>query len=524
VSSCDILVVGEPRGGEPYDRSWCYDDQMRERGEPVPGAAQAEIGTIQNLRQDALRSAPTSHVFVSYVSEDLAAARRIAAELEEIEVEVWLDQTRLKPGMRWKDEIRRAIGDGAAFLAFFSPVSEERDRSYMREEIVLACEELRMRPRPRAWFIPLLLDGVSEAPDIPIGGGETLRDLHYVDLHGDWLAGMRQLVAVLRPVDEVVDRLVRRSQSEDLTQAEGLSLLDRAVTLSPRRRDVRRERARILIASGDYERATEDYEETAPEYPAERAWTYWLAGDHDSAITAYKRLRKHGSASAQDQFDLGCLLYGAGRFKEALECFLDSADAASHVFAPRQAALRLFTRCGDLARVAKVADDAEAAFGEHADICEARALTMLLFRFSGLGSGGSGSNELATYDYSFVVQELARGCRLDQSPKRLFRAAVIFQGLRDFRNSGGAAAAGLKFMPESRSLKGVLAQAAEYGPEEVTKNWPDVARLYAEAVEADRDDLGFDDEMPLFDGDDRFPRPVVITHETVALTLSNSLH
>lgn len=79
-------------------------------------------------------------------------------------------------------------------------------------------------------------------------------------------------------------------------------------------------------------------------------------------------------------------------------------------------------------------------------------------------------------------------------------------------------------MPDSRSLKGVLAQAAEYGPEEVTKNWPDVAQLYEEAVDAERDDLGFDDEMPLFDGDDRFPRPVVTAHQAVALTLSNSLH
>lgn len=301
------------------------------------------------MRQDALRSVPSSHVFVSYVNEDQAAARRLAAELEEIEVEIWLDQTRLRPGMRWKDEIRRAIRDGAAFLAFFSPASEERDRSYMREELVLACEELRMRPRQRAWCIPLLL-GVPEAPDIPIGAGETLRDLHYVDLDRDWQAGMRQLVAAIRPVDEVVDRLLARSQSVDLSRAERLSLLDRAVSFSPRRRDVRRERARILIASGDFERATEDYEEAAPQFPSERAWTHWLAGDHDSAIAAYKHLGKHGNVSALDQYDLGCLLYGAGRFTEALECFLDSADAAPQVFAPRQAALRLLTRCAKFPR------------------------------------------------------------------------------------------------------------------------------------------------------------------------------
>ena len=136
------------------------------------------------------------HIFISYVREDDELVDRLASDLRRYGIEVWLDRERLLPGQRWRDSIRIAIRDGALFLACFSRAYEERSRSYMNEELALAIEELRLQPSERRWFVPVLLTPGANIPDIPIGGGETLRDLQWLDLASNWNAGLRTLVVV----------------------------------------------------------------------------------------------------------------------------------------------------------------------------------------------------------------------------------------------------------------------------------------------------------------------------------------
>jgi len=62
----------------------------------------------------------------------------------------------------------------------------------MRQELLEAVDELRLRPTSRAWFFPVLLDE-CEVPDLSIGASETLRDLQHTDLRTEW----DQRVAVL---------------------------------------------------------------------------------------------------------------------------------------------------------------------------------------------------------------------------------------------------------------------------------------------------------------------------------------
>jgi hypothetical protein len=51
----------------------------------------------------------------------------------------------------------------------------------MREEILVAIEELRLRPRDRAWFFPVKLSP-CDIPAIPIGANETLADIQHLEL------------------------------------------------------------------------------------------------------------------------------------------------------------------------------------------------------------------------------------------------------------------------------------------------------------------------------------------------------
>jgi hypothetical protein len=136
-------------------------------------------------------------VFVSYVRDDAHRIDRICSALSAAEVSYWRDRESLLPGTRWRHEIREAIRSGNAFLAFFSSRSENRGRSFMREELRIAVEELRLRPLNRPWFIPIRLD-FCEIPAIDIGGGELLSDLHYMDLfEANEQDGIARLIAAI---------------------------------------------------------------------------------------------------------------------------------------------------------------------------------------------------------------------------------------------------------------------------------------------------------------------------------------
>jgi hypothetical protein len=136
-----------------------------------------------------------TRLFVSYLRHDVELVDRLVADLRAAGYEVWVDRGSLRPGQRWRTEVRRAIQRGDHFLACFS-AKYAGATTYMNEELIMAVDRLRLMPRDRAWFIPVLLDR-CELPDLQIGPGETLADLQCVDLTGDWDAAVRQLVSAL---------------------------------------------------------------------------------------------------------------------------------------------------------------------------------------------------------------------------------------------------------------------------------------------------------------------------------------
>lgn len=148
-----------------------------------------------------------AHVFVSYVRENRQLVDQLASELSASGVRVWLDRTQIQPGQRWETAIRTAITKGGFFMACFSKEAEERDRSYMNEELVLAMDELRKRSTRRTWFVPVILTKCN-LPDRVIGGGETLQSLHFVDLSEQWDLGVVRLLEVFAPKSSGVRRLM----------------------------------------------------------------------------------------------------------------------------------------------------------------------------------------------------------------------------------------------------------------------------------------------------------------------------
>jgi len=148
-----------------------------------------------------------AHVFVSYVRENQEQVDQLCEELTKHGVKVWLDRNDIKPGMRWKDAVREAIRSGSFFIACFSQEYRSRGRTYMNEELALAIEELRLRSINRIWFIPVLLSQ-CDVPARSIGGGETLLDIEWVTLYGNWEAGIKRILDVIKPIPPEVQILV----------------------------------------------------------------------------------------------------------------------------------------------------------------------------------------------------------------------------------------------------------------------------------------------------------------------------
>lgn len=102
--------------------------------------------------------------------------------MEAAGIGVWRDTADLWPGEEWRARIRHAIsGETRVFLACFSCAGLARERSYQREELIQAVEELRLRGWEVPWLIPVRFDD-CDVPDWNIGAGRTLGSLQRADL------------------------------------------------------------------------------------------------------------------------------------------------------------------------------------------------------------------------------------------------------------------------------------------------------------------------------------------------------
>ena len=105
---------------------------------------------------------PAGAVFLSYASEDAAAAERIARALRAAGIEVWFDKSELRGGDAWDLQIREQIHDCRLFIPVISANSERRDEGYFRREWALAADRTRDMAHKRAFLVPVVIDGTPE--------------------------------------------------------------------------------------------------------------------------------------------------------------------------------------------------------------------------------------------------------------------------------------------------------------------------------------------------------------------------
>ena len=316
------------------------------------------------------------HVFISYVRENKSEVDKIHQELESHSIEVWRDLQDINPGERWKRQIRKAIREGAFFIACFSQEYHDRDESYMNEELKIAIERLRQLHIDHVWFIPVTLNK-CEIPDWDIGGGETLNDLQYVKLYEDWDVGIQSILDFIQPEPPEPTRDgntseggtrqnrntefsgnfigqndAQNSKRTDWIFEQGNSLLERkeidkaiegysyAIDLNPHRPDVYTKRAAAYHQKGDMGLAITDLNEVIRLKPDDadayhiRGITYGEKGDMGLAITDLSEVIRLKPDDADAYYNRGTAYCNKGDMglaitdlSEAIRLKPDFADA-----------------------------------------------------------------------------------------------------------------------------------------------------------------------------------------------------
>jgi TolB-like protein len=139
----------------------------------------------------------TKAVFLSYASDDQAAAQRLADGLRSAGIDTWLDRDELRGGDAWDANIRGQIRDCALFVPIISATTESRSEGYFRLEWRLAVERSFHLADDQAFLVPVVIDGTAQAnARVP----ERFRERHWSSLPGgtpspQFIARVRDLLA-----------------------------------------------------------------------------------------------------------------------------------------------------------------------------------------------------------------------------------------------------------------------------------------------------------------------------------------
>ena len=122
---------------------------------------------------------PGRAVFLSYASQDGAAALRIATALRDAGIEVWFDQSELRGGDAWDTLIKQQIKACALFVPIISANTQSRFEGYFRLEWKLAVDRSHQMATERAFLLPVVIDATDEAvAHVP----ERFREAHWTRL------------------------------------------------------------------------------------------------------------------------------------------------------------------------------------------------------------------------------------------------------------------------------------------------------------------------------------------------------
>jgi TIR domain len=127
--------------------------ELRTRWQKQANARPPEVGA-----PDVAPTADTPTIFISYMREDVDAARRVCDAITSLGGDVWLDERRLSPGDAWEREILSGINRNVRlFVPIISANTEHAEEGYVFKEWDEAADRAREIPS-RRFIVPVVID------------------------------------------------------------------------------------------------------------------------------------------------------------------------------------------------------------------------------------------------------------------------------------------------------------------------------------------------------------------------------
>ncbi|MEO8061130.1 MAG: toll/interleukin-1 receptor domain-containing protein [Pseudomonadota bacterium] len=126
-------------------------------------------------------SATGPAVFLSYASQDAAAALRICAALRDAGIEVWFDQSELRGGDVWDQKIRQQIRKCSLVIPIVSAHTQSRLEGYFRREWRMAVDRTQDMADGVPFLVPVVID---ETPEKSAHVPEAFRSVQWTRLPG----------------------------------------------------------------------------------------------------------------------------------------------------------------------------------------------------------------------------------------------------------------------------------------------------------------------------------------------------
>jgi len=190
----------------------------------------------------------THAVFLSYASQDAAAAQRICEALQAAGVEVWFDRSELRGGDAWDAKIRKQIKDCALFIPIISENTQSRPEGYFRLEWHLAEQRSHLIARGRPFIVPLAIDDTRDDEALV---PDAFVDVQWMRVPGaNATPGFCERVKALLATTEVVRERHVAPKSENVAHGVPVVRAEPSATVSSRRaRWVRPVLAGVAVAA-----------------------------------------------------------------------------------------------------------------------------------------------------------------------------------------------------------------------------------------------------------------------------------
>jgi class 3 adenylate cyclase len=163
LSTMAVRTLGVEERCEPCGRSTIDGTATVSTFYGPPGGprARTELTAVEAGAGESMSDSGKA-VFLSYASQDAAAARRICEALRAANVEVWFDQSELRGGDAWDHKIRRQIKACALFVPIISANTQARREGYFRIEWKLAAQRTHAIADGVPFLLPVVIDATPE--------------------------------------------------------------------------------------------------------------------------------------------------------------------------------------------------------------------------------------------------------------------------------------------------------------------------------------------------------------------------